>query len=151
MKKFRFIPFWAKPSTWFQSEQERKKNYIKYYFDGFDQSINLLDLDYPSKTDKESKEYKVKKLDIELTYEEITKNEHDKQLATLNNESYLDIKSELVTDKETGHKQMMFEFDYNDIFILELKRNGFQGITPEEIIDHWFTDVCRQLSGIEDF
>ena len=40
-----------------------------------------------------------------------------------------------MTDKETGHKQMMFEFDYNDIFVLELKRNGFQGITPEEIID----------------
>lgn len=44
-----------------------------------------------------------------------------------------------------------FELDWNDIFILELKKAGygFDGDPDEEIVDRWFRDIVRNMLSDE--
>jgi hypothetical protein len=39
-----------------------------------------------------------------------------------------------------------FELEWNPAFVLFLRNNGYQGVTAEEIVDQWFTDMCRNVS-----
>jgi hypothetical protein len=43
-----------------------------------------------------------------------------------------------------------FELDWNDKFITQLVRAGYKGEKQEDIIDTWFTDLCRQMLIIEN-
>ena len=43
-----------------------------------------------------------------------------------------------------------FELDWNDKFITQLVRAGYKGDKQEDIIDTWFTDLCRQMLIIEN-
>ena len=43
-----------------------------------------------------------------------------------------------------------FELDWNDKFITQLVRAGYKGDKQENIIDSWFTDLCRQMLIIEN-
>lgn len=38
-----------------------------------------------------------------------------------------------------------FELEWNTAFVLFLRNNGYMGVTPEEIVDKWFTDLCRNV------
>ena len=40
-----------------------------------------------------------------------------------------------------------FELDWNDQFVLELKKNGYIGDTDEEIVDQWFSELCRNVGA----
>jgi hypothetical protein len=37
------------------------------------------------------------------------------------------------------------ELDYNDIFVARLVKAGYRGKTDQQIVDQWFTDVCRNI------
>lgn len=49
-------------------------------------------------------------------------------------------------------KQGYFELEWNPAFVLFLRENGFRGATPEEIVDGWFTELCRNvgMDGMAD-
>jgi hypothetical protein len=38
-----------------------------------------------------------------------------------------------------------FELDWNEIFIAKLIRAGYAGKTDHDIVDLWFSDVCRNI------
>jgi len=38
-----------------------------------------------------------------------------------------------------------FELDWNDYFIAKLMRFGYQGKEDADLVDQWFTDVCRNV------
>ena len=38
-----------------------------------------------------------------------------------------------------------FEFDWNDKFIANLIRAGYQGKTDADLVDQWFQNVCRNV------
>jgi len=38
-----------------------------------------------------------------------------------------------------------FELDWNDKFIAQLMRFGYQGKEDSDLVDQWFTDVCRNV------
>ena len=40
-----------------------------------------------------------------------------------------------------------FELDWNEYFILQLKSEGYNGTTEEEIVDLWFQDLCRNIGN----
>jgi hypothetical protein len=42
-----------------------------------------------------------------------------------------------------------FELDWNEVFVLELKRAGYgyDGDPDEEIVDRWFRDLARNMLG----
>jgi hypothetical protein len=46
-------------------------------------------------------------------------------------------------------KNGFFELDWNEYFVLMLRNNGYTGVTEEEIVDQWFSDLCREV-GSED-
>ena len=37
------------------------------------------------------------------------------------------------------------ELDWNDEFISLLQEHGYSGATPEEIVDTWLNDICRNI------
>jgi len=49
-------------------------------------------------------------------------------------------------------KQGYFELEWNPAFINHLMNHGYRGPTAEDIVDRWFTDLCRNVSmdGVAD-
>lgn len=37
------------------------------------------------------------------------------------------------------------ELDWNDQFIELLKQHGYQGASPEDLVDAWLNDICRNI------
>lgn len=42
-----------------------------------------------------------------------------------------------------------FELDWNEYFVLQLRSNGYNGNSDEEVVDQWFQELCRNV-GAED-
>ncbi len=42
-------------------------------------------------------------------------------------------------------KQGYFELEWNPAFVIFLRENGYTGYSPEEIVDKWFTELCRNV------
>jgi hypothetical protein len=72
-----------------------------------------------------------------------TTKKSEKELATERGEPYIAILSMDVdpTDINSG----AFEFDWNDKFISNLVRAGYQGKTDADLVDQWFQSVCRNV------
>lgn len=66
-----------------------------------------------------------------------------KELATENNEPYVSILSVELDPNNIGNGA--FELDWNDKFVANLIRAGYQGKTDQQIVDQWFQDVCRNI------
>jgi len=86
----------------------------------------------------------------ELDYREgiITDLEYQKQTATLNNEPWV-----TVINMDFGKKTALegsFELDWNEQFVDKLKAEGYTGPTPDNIVNQWFMEVCRNVA-MEEF
>ena len=69
-----------------------------------------------------------------------------KEIATEKGEPFIEIVS-MDIDPNNLH-QGAFELDWNDKFVANLVRAGYQGKptdTDAEIVDRWFQDVCRNV------
>ena len=69
-----------------------------------------------------------------------------KEIATEKGEPYVAILS-MHVDPENMH-QGAFELDWNDKFIANLVRAGYQGKSDDkdsDIVDRWFQNVCRHV------
>ena len=66
-----------------------------------------------------------------------------KEAATERGEPWVDILTLGVdyNDLSTGN----FELDWNDRFVAQCMRRGYVGDTDADIIDQWFTNVCRNV------
>ena len=70
----------------------------------------------------------------------------EKEIATEKGEPYVAILS-MHVDPENMH-QGAFELDWNDKFIANLVRAGYQGKPDDkdsDIVDRWFQNVCRHV------
>lgn len=49
-------------------------------------------------------------------------------------------------------KQGYFELEWNPAFVRHLMDHGYRGPTPEDIVDQWFTELCRNvgMDGLAD-
>lgn len=66
-----------------------------------------------------------------------------KELATENKEPWVAVLTTQVNKENI--RNGFFELDWNEYFIRELRLNGYQGETDEEIVDKWFTELCRNV------
>lgn len=66
-----------------------------------------------------------------------------KELATENKEPWVAVLTTQVNKENI--RNGFFELDWNEYFIRELRLNGYQGDTEEEIVDKWFTELCRNV------
>ena len=67
-----------------------------------------------------------------------------KEIATEKGEPYVAILS--VDVKPEDINQGAFELDWNDKFVADLVRSGYQGKTDADIVDQWFQNVCRNVA-----
>ena len=71
------------------------------------------------------------------------KKKTEKELATERGEPYVAILS-MEVDAENLNEGA-FELDWNDKFIANLRRAGYQGKEDADLVDQWFQNVCRNV------
>jgi hypothetical protein len=40
-----------------------------------------------------------------------------------------------------------FELDWNEYFVLELRKSGYTGETEESVVDQWFQELCKNVGA----
>lgn len=169
------IPFDLRPSNWGLTPEQKKKKLIEETLSGEALDYALADLE---PTDKERSiarlsvdlkygklsslqhDHKVAelnepdqeklafiKLDIDLAHEAITQGQYDHKLADLKNEPYVNV-VKIDFDKENPSRGF-FELDFNEHFVEYLANSGYDGTEPDEIVNEWFSDLCKNIA-IED-
>ena len=71
------------------------------------------------------------------------KKKSDKDLATEKGEPWVSVLSVELDPENIGNGA--FELDWNDKFITNLVRAGYQGKTDADMVDQWFADVCKNI------
>ena len=66
-----------------------------------------------------------------------------KELATERDEPWVEVVSMDIDKDNPGNGA--FELDWNDKFLSNLIRAGYQGKTDQDIVDNWFKSVCRNV------
>ena len=66
-----------------------------------------------------------------------------KDLATERGEPWVEVIS-MEIDKDNPSAGS-FELDWNDKFVANLIRAGYQGKTDQDIVDNWFRTVCQNV------
>ena len=69
-----------------------------------------------------------------------------KEMATEKGEAYITMLSMEIDPENLG--QGAFELDWNEKFVADLVRHGYMmnpNDTDADIVDRWFTDVCRNV------
>jgi hypothetical protein len=90
--------------------------------------------------------FKKKKVETKSEAPKPAKKKSEKDLATERGEPYVAILS-MEIDPE-NMQQGAFELDWNDKFVSNLVRAGYQmnaKDTDADIVDRWFTAVCRNI------
>ena len=64
--------------------------------------------------------------------------------ATKKKEPYVAVLN--VEMKDNNPRNGFFELDWNEYFIRELRLNGYQGDSEEEIVDAWFKELCGNVA-----
>jgi hypothetical protein len=134
------IDYYAK--LWRLQGKERAVFEAKHKLQGKELEIALLDLETDDKT---TVDYKSALLGIRHKHKEITDSEFEKQRATLAGEPFFRVLTGEY--RQTGPQEgtMVFELDWNDEFVEELRSNGWAGYSPDQIVDKWFEDACKQM------
>ncbi|NBO28010.1 MAG: hypothetical protein EBX47_10330 [Synechococcaceae bacterium WB8_1B_057] len=73
-----------------------------------------------------------------------------KQLATERKEPWVQVLETHVN--KDNLRNGFFELDWNEYFVVQLREAGFKGETEEEIVDSWFSELCRNVgseSGVD--
>jgi len=94
----------------------------------------MLDKIFGKKKIEKSVELKQKPAKVKKT---------EKELATERGEPYVAILS-MDVDPENLNEGA-FELDWNEKFVANLMRAGYQGKTDEDLVDQWFQNVCRNV------
>ena len=68
-----------------------------------------------------------------------------KELATEKKEPWVGV-LETHINKENV-RNGFFELDWNEYFVLQLRSAGYTGETEEEVVDKWFTALCRTVGN----
>lgn len=174
MAKKRLIPFSWMPGSWGLAGKTRAVAQAEYELDGIDLDIRLAEIEQGEESDAvktlrikkdvqdgKLSEYESDKLNAELNTDEltkalalvavelkhgkITKNEFEKQTATLEKRPWVTI--EMAVSDENPSQIGAFELDWNEYFIAELKQNGYDGLTDSIIIEQWFSMTCATIAA----
>ena len=81
-------------------------------------------------------------LGVDLKHNKIDKNKYDKETATIKHEPWVGIINQGF-DPAQGMNGVYFEFDWNADWIAYLQANGYAGHNDEQIVEQWFSDVCK--------
>lgn len=68
-----------------------------------------------------------------------------KELATERKEPYIAVLDTHVN--KDNLKNGFFELDWNEYFVVQLTEAGYRGASEEEIVDAWFSELCRNVGA----
>lgn len=68
-----------------------------------------------------------------------------KELATEKKEPWIAVLNTHVNQENV--RNGFFELDWNEFFIVELRKAGYTGASEEELVDKWFQDLCRNVGN----
>ena len=85
----------------------------------------------------------IKKPQPETKTASTKKKKSEKEIATEAGEPWVSVLG-MELEKDTMD-QGAFELDWNDKFVTQLIRAGYQGKTDADIVDQWFQAVCRNI------
>jgi hypothetical protein len=68
----------------------------------------------------------------------------DKDKATARGEPYVRVLSTSIDPDNPSDGY--FELEWNEIFVRKLLDAGYSGSSEDEIVDSWFTGLCRQIA-----
>ena len=114
----------------------------------------IKDLFGITKLEKEKAEAKAA---AETAKSEAERAKHEEELAKMTPKERATAKGEpwvAVLDTHVNKDNLrngFFELDWNEQFVLELKRAGygFDGDPDEEIVDRWFRELCKDVASDE--
>ena len=68
-----------------------------------------------------------------------------KELATEKKEPWISVLNTHINKDNV--RNGFFELDWNEHFVLQLRKAGYRGATDEEIVDIWFQELCRNVGA----
>lgn len=172
--KKKLIPFKLFPAAWGLAGKSFERAKAEYELDGDDLIIKLAEIEYGIESKEVFKakllidlnakkisqyEYELatvrseqlpeaiiaeKILEIEHNHNKISDKEWEKRKHTLEGKPWVDIITGL--DPENAAKLGEVELDWNDLFIVELKKQGYNGTVDEVIIKKWFAALCATIA-----
>lgn len=84
-------------------------------------------------------------LDLELKHNRINQQEHDHKLADLRGEPWVAMPDIKWDPQDPSHSY--FELDYNEHFVTFLRNNNYKGVSDDQVVESWLTDVCRSVAS----
>jgi hypothetical protein len=172
------LPFGALPGHWGLAGKTREIARAEYELVGYDLERQLLVLsksdfdekDYARKhidlehkharlTDQQyhraltdlivdDKQKALALLELDHREGKIKEIEYSKQLATIKGEPWVNVINMDFTKKSS--LEGSFELDWNEHFVEKLKAEGYTGPTPDNIVNQWFMELCRNIA-MEEF
>lgn len=96
----------------------------------------------------------IKLLELDFNDGLVTEMEFNKKTATLQGEPWVNVIDMKLNQAKPGEGN--FELDWNDIFIEYLAEAGYVSPNPEEVVDMWFSELCKNVAleaydGVGDF
>jgi hypothetical protein len=92
--------------------------------------------------DEKSVAHKIAMLDVDLEFGHLTEQKFEKECATLKNEPWVGVVDNGF-DQKQGINGLYFELDWNEQWVSFLRQNGYMGHDDEQVVEQWFSDVCR--------
>ena len=86
---------------------------------------------------------KIKKLIKKEQPKKTSKKLTPKEQATKDGEPFVEVVSMDIDPNNPN--EGAFELDWNDKFVANLIRAGYQGKTDADVVDNWFKSVCRNV------
>lgn len=138
MKLKKLIPFRLMPASWGLSGKSREIAEAEYYYTGVDLEKRLAEIHAES-----SESAELEKLNIELKHQLITQQQYNRNKADLLNEPYVEVVKIGLVDGKSDNGYV--ELDWNNKFIDMLHREGFKGMSDDEMVNKWFNQLCRTV------
>lgn len=172
------IPFEWLPAAWGLKGRTREIAQAEYELVGYDLERKLLILSKPDLDEKDyarkhldlehkhgrltdqqyyraltdliedEKQRELAILELDQREGKLTEMEYSKKAATLKGEPWVTV---INMDFTKGNSlEGSFELDWNLPFVDKLVAEGYSGPTPDNIVNQWFMEVCRNVA-LEEF
>lgn len=69
----------------------------------------------------------------------------EKAAATAQKLPYIAVLKTHVNDQNL--RNGFFELDWNEYFIVQLKAEGYEGDTEEQLVDQWWREICKNVAA----
>jgi hypothetical protein len=73
---------------------------------------------------------------------------NEKEIATEKKEPWVSVLSTHIN--QDNIRNGFFELDWNEYFIMQLVAHGYTGSTDEEVVNAWFSELCRNIGAEEN-